>query len=135
MADLSVTAANVAMTSNTVYDLVQVGESVTQGQPGYRSSSDGKFYRGDADAAATAVCTGVFMTPASTSGYAVFATDGLINLGATLTVGMVYVVSTTAGGIAPYADLGSGDYVNYLGIATTAALLDLQPHGPAIAKP
>jgi hypothetical protein len=51
------------------------------------------------------------------------------------TVGQVYVASTNAGGIAPYADLGSGDYVTILGVATTATNLKLSINQSGIAKP
>lgn len=136
MADLSITAASVALTSDTTYALVQVGEAVTQGQPGYLKSSDNKYYKADANVtSAEANALGIFMTPASTDGYAVFATAGNVNLGATLTVGQVYVVSVTAGGIAPYSDLSTGHYVTILGVAVTAALLDLVPNASGIVKP
>ena len=135
MADITVTAANVAATSNTVTSLVQVGESVTQAQPLYLYTTDNKYYKADADVLATSKAAGIALTPASTDGYVLMATDGLVNLGATLTVGQVYVASTTAGGIAPYSDLATGDYVTLLGVATTAALLDLQLHVSQTAKP
>lgn len=44
MADLSQTAANVALNDSAVkYRLVQFGEAVTQGMPVYRKTSDGKY--------------------------------------------------------------------------------------------
>jgi len=132
MADLSQTAANVAIGATTVRTrLVQVGEAVTQGQPVYEST-DAKWYKTDADVLASAVAGGIVLTPASTNGYALIALPdtvpgrALINLGATLAVGTVYAVSTTAGGIAPIADLASGDYITTIGTATTTALLDFQ---------
>lgn len=135
MADLTQTAANVAAGASTLklrITGIQAGEAITQGQPVYQSTADSKFYRCDADAAATAIAAGIAMTPAATNGYFALAQSGdspgqaLINLGATLTVGQVYVVSTNPGGIAPIADLGSGDFVTILGVATTTALLDLR---------
>lgn len=133
MADITVTAANVAVGASTLRTkIVQFGEAVTQGQVLYLSTSDSKYYKCDADAAASAIAECIALTPGSTNGYglvAIAATEpgkALVNLGATLAVGTVYAVSTTAGGIAPIADLASGDYITTLGVATTTALLDFQ---------
>ena len=51
-----------------------------------------------------------------------------------MTAGAVYVVSANAGGIAPVADLGSGDYVTLLGIATSTTNLKLSISVSATAK-
>lgn len=112
--------------------MVTAGEAITQGMPVYVSTSDSKYYKCDADAAASAIAAGIALTPAATNGYFVLALPdnepgkALVNLGATLAVGTVYAVSVTAGAIAPIADLASGDYITTLGTATTAALLDLR---------
>jgi len=47
---------------------------------------------------------------------------GNINLGATLAIGKVYVLST-AGAICPVDDIAGSEFVTVLGIATTTALL------------
>lgn len=136
MADLTITAANVkAGSNNTRTSLVQAGEAVTQGQPVYLAS-DGKYYQTDAnDTAVKAQAKGIAITPASTDGYFLLGVDGLLNLGATLAVGQVYVVSATKGGIAPYADLTTNDYVTILGVATTTALLDFNLVVSGVQKP
>jgi len=142
MADLSQTAANVAVgASTTPTRRVQAGEAITQGMPVYKSTSDSKYYKSDADTSAASICDGIALTPASTSGYFVIAepstTAGisLVNLGATLTVGLEYYVSTNAGGICPIADLATGDFPTSLGFATTAALLDFRSISALVAKP
>lgn len=136
MADLSITAANVkAGSASTRVQLVQAGEAIDQGEPAYLAS-DGKYYQTDAnDTAIKAQAKGIAMTPASTDGYFLLAVDGLINLGATLAVGQVYVCSATKGGIAPYADLTTNDYVTILGVATTTALLDINLLVSGVQKP
>lgn len=133
MADISQTAANVAIGGQSVKtEIVQYGEAVTQGMTLYQSTADSKYYKTDADAEATAKCSAIALTPGASDAYGLVAkpstTPGksLINLGATLTVGAVYVVSVNPGGIAPLADLGSGDFVTIIGVATTTALLDFQ---------
>lgn len=134
MADLSQTAANVAIGSSTAPTRrVQYGESVTQGMPVYLKESDSKYYQCDAnDTAAKAVAAGIALTPGATDGYGLIAIPSdspgisLVNLGATLAVGTVYAVSATKGAIAPVADISSTQYVTILGVATTASLLDLR---------
>jgi hypothetical protein len=126
MANLSQTPANVAMAGPGRVRVVQVGEGVTQGQPGYLLTSDSKYYQADANASATtARAVGIFLTPAATNGYAVFAEGaGLtINLGATLVVGETYCVSNTKGAIAPIADLTTGDFPCIIGTAATVSSL------------
>jgi len=135
MADISITAANVAMgASTTPTRVVQYGEAVTQGQPLYRNATDGKYYRTDAnDGVAKAVVGGIALTPGATDAFGLIAlpssTPGasLVNLGATLAVGEVYAVSAAVGAIAPIGDITSTQFVSVIGIATTTALLDFQP--------
>lgn len=131
MADLSITAANVALgSSSTTYRRVQYGETVTQGQSVYLKAADNKWWKADANATESAGSggVGVAITPGSTDGYGIVATEGLVNLGATLTAGAPYFVSSTAGGICPAADLSSTEYTTYLGAATSASLINLKPH-------
>lgn len=128
MADLSVTAANVGIKGPCRLISVQVGESVTQGQPGYYNVGDNLYYQADANASATAAnAQGVFLSAASTNGWAILATGGSINLGATLTVGETYYVSATKGGIAPAADVTTGWYPRILGQASSSSQLELAP--------
>jgi hypothetical protein len=138
MSDLTQTAANVGVNdASTVIAPVQVGEAVTQGQPGYLNAADGKYYACDATSgtgsAAKAAAAGIFLTPAALDGYAAFAfSPGNVDLGATLTVGETYVLSgLTAKAIGPLSDLGTGDWVTILGIADAAdnLVLDVQASG------
>lgn len=129
MANLSITAANVGLGSNARTETVQVGASVTQGQPVYQLTTDGKWYPSDANvSAAQTGQNAIVLTPAGSNGYAVIVRQqrALVNLGATLVKGTTYVVSATAGAICPQADLTTGDGIIVLGVASTTALLDLQ---------
>lgn len=137
MSDVTVTAANVKPVGATG-NLTRVvyGATVTQGQPVYSDASDSNEYKpADADASASAVATGIAITPGGDGEYGLIATTGQINIGGTLTQGQVYVVSTNAGGVAPYSDLGSGDYVTILGVASSSSVLDLDINATGIAKP
>ena len=136
MANITQTAANVAAGSSaTRVQLVQAGETITQGMPVYLAS-DGKYYQTDAnDTAVKAQAKGIAVSPAATDGYFLMAVDGLINLGATLAVGQIYCVSATKGAIAPYGDLTTNDFVTILGIATTTALMDINIVISGVQKP
>ena len=144
MAIISQTAANVGVGSLTATTrILQVGEAVTQGQPGYRSATDSKYYQADAnDGAEKADVVCIFLTPASTNGYSLAliappsgAISNLVDLGATLAVGTAYYLSNTKGAIQLESDLVTNDWVTFLGIAKTTALLDFQPRATGVQKP
>lgn len=135
MANLSITAANVGLGSNVRTETVQFGATVTQGQAVYLLTSDGKYYPSDANvSAAQTGQNAIVLTPAGVDGFGVIVRqqNAKVNLGATLVKGTTYVVSATAGGICPQADLTTGDGVIILGIASTTALLDLQINATGI---
>jgi hypothetical protein len=138
MADLSQTRANVALgTTSARVQVGQAGESISQGMPIYKSTSDSKWYQADANASATtAAATATSLTPASTNGYFVYSSEvnALINLGATLTEGETYIVSRTKGAICPIGDATTGDFVRILGQAETTALLRTSYTGGTTAK-
>jgi hypothetical protein len=126
MADLSITAADVKTTEGSAFRTVQFGETATAGETVYLKSSDQKFWLGDNGAADTADVEGIVLVGNATDEWGIVQTSGDIDVGATLTVGTVYVQSATAGGIAPEADIASTEYVTILGVAKTAALLALE---------
>lgn len=145
MANLTQTASSVGIGSSSTtatsiggFNSVQAGEAITQGMPVYLSSTDGKYYKADANASSsTAQARGIALTPASTNGYFIIhnAIGAYINLGATLTVGTTYVVSATAGAICPIADLTTGDYPCILGTAYSSSLLLTAYSFAGVAKP
>jgi hypothetical protein len=138
MADISVTAANVVKAStNTTVRVGTAGATITAGQPLYEdSAADFKLKPAQADTAAKAKAVGIALHGASNGQPISFISAGGLNIGATLTVGQVYVVSdAAAGGVAPYADLASGDFVTVLGVATTASNLAVGIQVSGIAKP
>ena len=52
--------------------------------------------------------------------------SGPCTIGATLTAGVAYYLSDTAGGICPVADLSTGEYPCLVGIATSTTVLDVR---------
>jgi hypothetical protein len=132
MADISVTAVNVALAtggSNATRKNVTYGEAVTQGQSVYLKS-DGKWWKADSNATESAgsAGVGVALTKGSADDPGIVITGGLMNLGATLTAGAPYFVSSAAGGICPAADLSSTEYTTYLGSAISSSIINLGPH-------
>lgn len=128
MADISVTAsAVVASVTALVEHGGKAGATITAGQVVYKDSSDGKFKLADNDSATAAVRTvyGIALH-ASLDGQPLSVIKrGPLTLNAALTAGTTYVLSSTAGGIAPQADAATGDEVVILGVATSTSVLDV----------
>jgi hypothetical protein len=135
MADLTITVADVKKTDSTSIAEGIAGATITAGQPVYKdSTASNKLKPADADVLASAAAVGIALHGASADQPLKYATSGNLTLSAVMTAGAVYVVSTNAGGIAPVADLGSGDYVTLLGIATSTTNLKLSISVSATAK-
>lgn len=128
---MSITPGNVALAAGTTATRKNVtwGETVTQGQSVYLKSY-GKWWKADANATESAGSAGlgVALTKGSADDPGIVVTGGSMNLGATLTAGQPYFVSSTAGGICPAADLSSTEYTSYLGSATSSSVINLGPH-------
>jgi Uncharacterized conserved protein (DUF2190) len=125
MADISVTAASVAMVSGATSDYGTAGAAITAGQLLYMDASASnaiKLCDNDASQAA-ADCIGIALHAAASGQPVRFCNGGDLIIGATLVQGKVYVNSVNAGGIAPVADLGSGQYSKVVGIAKTTGIL------------
>ena len=118
MADVSITVANVSLRASPSGSVVQVGEAVTAMEPIYLKAADSKYYLGDANDSAMAAVVGIAVTPASADEYTYMVTAGTIDIGGTTVKGTTYILSATAGGIAPISDLASGMYATILGTAS-----------------
>ena len=135
MSDVSITAANVVAGANAKKRTGTAGSTITAGQAVYEDSSDSfKFKLADANAsAATAKCVGIALHGAS-SGQPLtiveedddFTPGGTLSISAAADDG-VYVLSGTAGGIAPVGDLASGWYPVVLGVAKSTTKMILKP--------
>lgn len=130
MADVTVTAANVAKGSNSIVQNGVAGEAIDIGEVVYLDTDDTwKLAATTSAVTAGGNGIGIAVTAAAADGQPIqVQTGGDINPGATLTVGEIYVVSTNAaGGLAPEGDNGSTDFVTVLGVASTASNLKLKP--------
>jgi hypothetical protein len=107
MADLTVTAASVLLTSGSV-ESGTAGAAITAGQALYKDSTDSyslKLAQADGTAA-EADAVGIALHAAGDGQPIAYARTGaVINIGATTAKTTTYVVSATAGGVAPQADL------------------------------
>lgn len=125
MADLTITAANVNKGTGARVREIPAGATITPGQAVYENSADG--FAGalaDADVSASARCAGIALTGGYDNGTMLIQYDGTID-GMGATEGVVYVVSATAGGVAPVADLTTGDYVTVLGVGNSNGGIDM----------
>ena len=140
MSDVSITAANVVKGANAKTRRGRAGATITAGQVVYEDSSDSFDLKlADANAsAATANPVGIALHGAS-DGQPLeyvyedddFTPGGTLSLSAAADDG-VYVLSGTAGGIAPIGDLASGMYPVILGVAKSTTKMNLQiVRGPA----
>lgn len=135
MSDISITAANVQKTATSKTESGVAGATITAGQWVYKDPSTGKYLLADCDSATAAarVPAGVALNGAADGQPLAIATAGPVTIGGTLTAGVAYYLSATAGGMAPVADLASGDYPCILGIATSASVLDIAIHSAGVA--
>ena len=107
----------------------------TAGKVGYLDGSENRWKLATATAAASAAARGIATGSFSTGQIGRFQTGETLNLGGGVTVGQVYAVSTTLGGIAPIADLTTGHYVTPLGVGATTNNLSLSIFRSGIQKP
>ncbi len=136
MANLSITPANVKIISASLFNGGIGGETLTQGQVIYFVG--GKAYKSDANDGANnkSLVEGIVIQPCAADGTVIYALPGaIIDLGATLTVGLPLFLSATAGAICPYTDLVSTDYVTFHGIPKTASQFLFDPVASGIQKP
>jgi len=115
MADISQTAASVTWVSGVREIVGKGGGTGTPGQSVYLDTTTNTYKLADADTDIESVVAGILLDNMVSGRPCLIAPPGaVINWGATLTAGTIYVQSTTPGGVAPWADLAAGDYVNVL---------------------
>lgn len=135
MADLTITAANVAAGANSTSVHGVAGATITAGQAVYLDSTTGTYKLCDANASGTASCDGIALNGAASGQPLKVLTEGLITIGGTVAVGTIYVVSETAGGICPSTDLATGEYVSVIGVATTTGIINVHRLNSGVAVP
>ena len=135
MTDIVVTAANCIAGTDAVRDIGTAGETLTAGKAIYYSASTAKWMLADSNAATAEArsAKAIALNGASLNQPVSVQKGGSITIGATLTPGSAYYLSDTPGGICPVADVGSGEYVGLIGLATSASVLALDFQYSAVA--
>lgn len=126
MPDLTITATQVLPTDSTETDSGILGVTATAGQLVYRS--DNKLLLADANLSPDAADTiGLLLNGGGPGQTAQIATGGdvIVGAGAAPTRGTFYVLSATAGGIAPAADLAAGWYRTFVGCGNDNNIITL----------
>lgn len=133
MADITVTAANVRRGADYQQTTGVAGEAITAGQVVALDTSDSKVYLADANSGTSQrkKISGVAIQNAPAVDQPItYQTAGYVNPGGTVTVGTIYCMSATAGGIAPHGDLASGHTVSILGVGYTTSLIRMVTSAP-----
>lgn len=125
-ADVSITAASVAPSADAIYldsyygGKLVAGAAITAGQLVYVDTADSnKIKLSDCNSGTAGVrdVDGIAVNnAASGQRISVVAYDPALTLGGTTANGTIYVLSATAGGIAPAADVTTGWYVAVIGL-------------------
>lgn len=138
-ADLTITVANIVPVAGYDAETAFVaGATITRGQVVYLDSTTSTWKLADADlsaAAAGSVAIGISLSDVVATQPMLVQKTGDLGFGAILTVGQVYCLSATAGGICPYADLTTNARVTILGVASTTSNLKLKTWASGIVKP
>jgi hypothetical protein len=130
VADLSITATSVLPDTGASIQTVAgtvFGEAVTAGQAVYRKAADSKIYKakGGTDPA-VASSIGIALNGGAAGQPAVYQNGGPIAIGASTAAGTPYHCSgANFGGIAPYGDLTTGNYVTLLGYGDGAGNINM----------
>jgi hypothetical protein len=143
MAAITVTSANVQRAiaqlglPGSSMEMGRFGATVTAGQAVYRDSSDSYDLKlAIATSAAAAAVYGIALNGGADGQPAEILRAGLYNPGGTVVVGQLYCVSAAAAGaIVPYGDLATLEYVSFIGVGITAALIYVNFTVSGIAKP
>jgi len=109
------------------------GGALANGDWVYRDSL--RTYRlADCTSAIKAAVSGVVMNNAISGGTVYVNETQPITTDAVLTKDVAYVISTTAGRIMPYADLGTGNFITTIGVAGATTALAMGIHATGITK-
>ena len=126
MTDLTITAASVTWVSGVRPFIGKAGATITPGQPVYFDTTTNKYKLTDGDTDAESLCAGISLDGGVDGRDMLIAPPGaVINIGSTVVLGTVYVCSLTPGGIAPWADLATGDYVTLLFMGATNNIVEI----------
>lgn len=129
MANVPISATAVKIVGAGAASQVQYGETITHGQVVYLDAATNRYKLAlGSGSSAQANVFGVAITPGANGDYGYVARGGTIvqlNTSAVMSIGRVYVLSGTAGAIAPEADLAGQSFSTILGVAVASTQLKL----------
>lgn len=136
MADLVITATSVIPGADASIVYGRAGEALAQGKQVYLDSTSKKWMLADSNSATAAarVASGTALNAAALDQPVAVAKRGQVAIGATLVPGTDYYLSDTPGGICPIADVGTGEYVCRIGMATSASVMQLDYFYSGVVK-
>lgn len=125
MADIVITSASVVPSAGARASTGVAGVAIAAGKIIHQDAATRKFVLSDADSIPAASNPEFFIAvnSAAVDQPIQMVRSGDVALGAVLTVGEVYILSSTPGGIAPVADLDTGMRPVVLGIAISTSVL------------
>lgn len=131
MANLSVTASAVLPSTTSDIEHGRASAAIDAGEVVYKDDTTGFFGLADNNSATANVrrAYGIALNHAQAAGQPLSVQkSGDLTINAAMTAGVAYYLSDTPGKIAPFADIGSGEYVVLLGVAksTTVLRVDIQ---------
>lgn len=139
MANLTITASSVAKASEALVNRdYNAGTTVTAGQVVYLSAV-GTWLLAQCDGtdieSGLAVTMGIALHGSLSGQPLAVQVSGTITIGSTVVVGTEYVVSATAGAIAPHADLVTTNKYTRLAYAITTGVLQIDIKATGLAIP
>lgn len=129
MGDLSITAATVALSTNGIRVEALFGATITAGMVLYLDDTISPAKWKIADANVSALVAGssglaIALCGGADGQYGFIQKQGKITIGATVAVGVTYVLSNTVGLIALDSDI-TATYKSIVGVATSTTQIDL----------
>lgn len=131
MADVSITPGDVRLyTQDALPKTLLAGGTITAGDFVYFDSATRNWKRAQADGtAAESQAVYIALSDAASGEYFIGVDSTLVVIGmSALTLGVMYVVSATAGKMAPIGDLTTGQYITLVGVPSSTSVLDCKIH-------
>jgi hypothetical protein len=135
MVDLVITPASVLAGANAQRAAGTAGVAITAGQVIYKDKTTGKYLQCDNNATdvKARIPEGIALNNAAINQPVDLLTSGDITIGAAVTAGTDYFLSTaTSGAICPRADVVSGMNVVLIGIAKSATVIAVDIQAPGV---
>lgn len=132
--DIVITAGTVVPDTGYQYFDATAGATLTAGQVVYVDTSN-TVQKAITTSAITAAARGIALNGASSGQPVRVMSAGTITIGGTVVIGKIYIVSATAGGVAPVTDTATTQFVTIIGIGVSATKIALNINASGIAVP